>query len=419
MISPPVTSFPPRDAGRGKTVLIISDNPVWSMGRGRGSSSFAHTIQGYLDGGWRVCFISGHKASTAETGFPGEFQVRSFDARSLKGLSAWRKVDFIVRSLWWLYFQCAAGVAALMWRLNRKFDLICGYETCAAPVSKILSKAWNIPLVLHCQGTLLGDFRRAKCWKARAWIHVLAMKIRADLIVMTDDGSQGDKVLRILGADMDRVRFWLNGIDVRMFQEPRNRSEAKTQLNLASRFIRLTSSRLVSWKRVDRAIRALPGVIEALPDTRLIVLGDGPARPALEHLARDLGVGAHVRFEGAVRREMLPLYYVAADVFLSLYDLSNVGNPLFEAMLAGKCTVTLDTGDTGKFIRNGNNGILLSSLDLPGLSRTIINLLQNEELRDTLGNSAQKYAEANFWTWEDRMAAEMAEIDRLFRFAKR
>ncbi len=236
---------------------------------------------------------------------------------------------------------------------------------------------------------------------------------------MTNDGTQGDRVLQQLGVEIGRVRFWLNGVNWESFRFMPQSQEAKTFLKLHAKYVLLCLSRLHSWKRVDRSLRALPAVLERFPDTVLVIVGDGPERKRLEQLALELGVREHVRFEGAVPHTRVPKYLAAADIFLSLYDLSNVGNPLLEAMMAGKCIVTLNNGDTGRFIRNGENGVLLEYEELPKLPEVIKELLANEELRNRLGTNARKFAEERFWSWKERLEAEIAEVSRLIEQQKK
>ncbi|MEM4675392.1 MAG: glycosyltransferase family 4 protein [Nitrososphaerota archaeon] len=145
----------------------------------------------------------------------------------------------------------------------------------------------------------------------------------------------------------------------------------------------------------------------------LVIIGEGPERSRLEQLAIKLGVENHVRFEGAVLHKEIPKYLAAADIFLSFYDWSNVGNPLLEAMMAGKCIVTLNNGDTGQFVKNMENGILLEYEDLPRLPEVIKRLLADEDLRKKLGANARRFAEENFWSWDERINAEIAEVERL------
>lgn len=281
-------------------------------------------------------------------------------------------------------------------------------------MAKLLSNLWGVPIVARFQGTIVGvDWMKRPLWKLRAWDHVLGLRIPVDLIIMTNDGTQGDLVLKVLGANMERVRFWMNGVDWELFKSLPKKVEATKQLHIKAQRVLLTVSRLVKWKRVDRSIQALPEIVGSFPDTILIIVGDGPERDRLEQLASELGVREHIRFEGALPHKEIPKYLSAADIFLSLYDLSNVGNPLLEAMMGGKCIITINNGHTGRLIRNGENGILLEYKDLPKLSEVIKDLLENDDFRNRLGEKARNFAEENFWSWEERIEAEITEVSQL------
>jgi glycosyltransferase involved in cell wall biosynthesis len=235
-----------------------------------------------------------------------------------------------------------------------------------------------------------------------------------DLAIMTNDGSQGDRVLEVLGAKNNRTRFWMNGVDWEMFTPLPDRQECRRKLHIAaSHPLLLTVSRLVDLKRVDRAITALPNVLQGHPDCDLVIVGEGPERGRLEQLAASLEVQAHVSFAGSVPHSNVPEYLAAADVFLSFYDWSNVGNPLLEAMMAGKCIVTLDNGDTRKFVQDGINGVLLPCNDLSGLPQLVKELLADHERRERLGANARRFAEENFWSWTSRIDAEVHDVTKL------
>jgi glycosyltransferase involved in cell wall biosynthesis len=396
-----------------KSVLFISALDYWSMGEGKGGPALYKTLLGYAERGWEVYFITGNRAQSVSDGLHENIHVIRFDAPWLKRLMQIKKIGFFAKILWWVYFQITAFIKALK---LRKIDVVYGYEIDGVPVAKLLSKMWGVPVVARFQSTSLGvGWMKRQLWKVRAWNHVLGLRIPVDLVIMTNDGTQGDRVLESLNVNMERVRFWMNGVDWDLFKSLPEKAEARNHLRVNAQRVLLTLSRLVQWKRVDRAIQALPEVVRLFPDTVLIIVGDGPERERLEQLARDLGVHDHVRFEGAVPHKEIPKYLAAADIFLSFYDWSNVGNPLLEAMMAGKCIVTLNNGDTGQFVRNGENGVLLEYEDLPRLPEVIKELLANDELRKRLGANARKFAEENFWSWQERIEAEVTEVSRLIK----
>lgn len=397
-----------------KTILIISALDFWSMGKGKGAPSLWQTLKGYADRGWKVYFITGNKDKNSVDEVHPNIRVIRFDARWLKRLMCIKKIGFFARLLWWLWFQVVAFIKAQRIRANSQIDVVYGYEIIAVPVAKVLSELWHVPVVSRFQGTILRvAWMNRRFWKIRAWEHILGLKVPVDLVIMANDGTQGDRVLQQLGVNTHRVRFWMNGLNWKLFEDMPEKQEARKALNLSGAQILLAISRLDTWKRVDRSIQALPEVVKDFPNTLLVIVGDGQERERLEQLTYELGVKSSVRFESAVPHSEVPKYLAAADIFISLYDWSNVGNPLLEAMRAGKCIVTLNNGDTGRFIKNGENGILLEYEDLPKLSVIIKELLAHEELRDKLGANARKFAEENFWSWEERIEAEIREISRL------
>jgi glycosyltransferase involved in cell wall biosynthesis len=261
----------------------------------------------------------------------------------------------------------------------------------------------------------------------RRYEEALALKTRADLLIMTDDGTQGDEVIaRLNPGTRPRMKFWRNGLDLDRLRPAGTgeRAAARAELGLADdAFILLTASRLAAWKRVDRAVRALPRIRAWAPNAMLLVVGDGEERTRLEALARELGVLEHVRFAGAVAQRDVVRYMHAADVFLAVADLSNVGNPLLEAMACGMCIVAVDAGDTRDLIADGVTGRLVDSSQRSGIAKPleerladlVVALSADPAQRQRLAAGAADYARTNFWTWDQRMAAEIAAVERLLR----
>jgi glycosyltransferase involved in cell wall biosynthesis len=213
-----------------------------------------------------------------------------------------------------------------------------------------------------------------------------------------------------------KLRFWRNGLDLDRLGPagPEERVERRRALGLPpGAFVLLTASRLAAWKRVDRAVAALPRILRSLPDAVLLVVGDGEERANLEQLARELGVATSVRFVGAVPQERVLDYMHAADVLLALADLSNVGNPLLEAMSCGLPVVAVDAGETRDLIHDGETGRLLASGNAEVVARAVVALAEDASERHRLGAGARRYAEEHFWTWEARLEAELEEVERL------
>lgn len=396
-----------------RTILFVSALDLWSLGRGKGGPSLWRTLTGYAERGWDVFFITGNRTQEAVPDLPENIHVIRFDAPWLKRLTKIWKAGFFFKVVWWLWFQWMSFIKAQKLHARHEIHVVYGYEIYGVPITKVLSKLWRIPVVSRFQGSILRlVWMKRPFWMLRAWEHVVAFKLAAKsaLVIMTNDGSQGDRLLEQMGVKKSKTRFWLNGLDKERFAVLRQQGRAKQELGIQHHHVLLCVSRLMALKRVDRCIQALSEAVSDSSDMVLVIVGDGPERGQLEKLACALGVARQVRFEGAVPHAEIPQYLAAADVFLSFYDWSNVGNPLLEAMMAGKCIVTLNNGDTSQFITDKENGILLEYDELTKLPEMLRELLADEEQRQRLGANARRFAEDNFWTWEDRMDVEVKEV---------
>jgi len=372
------------------------------------------TLRTYAERGHKVHFICGNRSQEADYTHPN-LRTYRFDCPEVKKFFSVRKIGFIFKSLWWLIFQVVSLAHALkiVWKGTR-VDLAYGYETHGILAAFLLGKVFRAPIVSRFQGTHLKLLMGKPFWKIRFWVPYLAMKIPADLVIMTNDGTEGDKVLEALGVDLGKARFWRNGVDKRQASPGFERSGLISNLGLQpDDKILLAVSRLEKWKRLDRIITAMPALLEMDERISLLIVGDGTARAGLEALSRELKVEDHVIFLGAVPHDEISDFMQVADIFFSLYDVSNVANPLLEAMTHGKCIVTLDKGATSELIKNEVTGVLLGEDELDTLSECIYGLLTDANRREQLGSKAKDYADSNFWSWEERMDRELQEVESL------
>ena len=414
-------------------VLMLCALEVWALPGSGGAPTLYRTLRAYGERGHRITYITSTIGANAylpgghlrgvRPAAPPEVPGVTFDRFHLPSLQEARlplpgalcKADQKLRFA--LLFPRLAARRAARVLARERVDVLYAYEVHGALAARKLRRRWTLPTVARFQGTVMHPTLDSPLARLRKYEEVLALRLPADLYIMTDDGTRGDDVLARLNPDaLPKLRFWRNGLDLQRLQPGTadERAEHRRALDLpAGAFVLLTASRLAAWKRVDRAVAALPSIACEVPNALLLIVGDGEERERLERQARDLGVVDHVRFAGAVAQHEVARHMQAADVFLAPADLSNVGNPLLEAMSCGLAIVTVDAGDTGALVRDGETGRLLPSGDPPGIARAVIELAQDASLRQRLAEGARRSAEANFWTWDARLAAEIDEVERL------
>lgn len=398
-------------------VIFLSGLDIWSLRVGVGAPSFYNTLKLYLDKGEETVLIkpTGRRHVAAE--IPGLRQVL-FHTDLFDDMVAIPKVSFFGR-LFGQWYK-TLRFRALAERELRSSDLPCllyAYEINGVRAAKRLAEKYRVPLVTRFQGTVLHTMEDTWVNRLKFYPHYEALAEKSDCVIMTNDGTRGLKVLRELGNPTQRVYFWRNGVslssnDAEDLAQARRRQRESWHVG-EDDFVFLTLSRLAGWKRIDRALKAFAEIAQSHPDARLVVVGEGDKREEMEALAASLGVGDRVRFPGGVDQAGTWSCYNAADVFLSLYDLGNMGNPLFEALFWGKPIVTLNNGDTATVIEDGYNALMLEPDREDLIPGAMSRLIEDGELRERLSRNARQYAKENLWTWDQRMEAEYKAVTEM------
>lgn len=399
---------------RAKNILFITNLHMWSMAQNKGGRAFITTIESYINAGWHLAIVStggGIPDYVRNNAICYEDNYPRLDNLTKSPIKIVRLLSRIVKSIACTNFYLKKGKA--LYETNFLTNgVIYAYEIEGVHAAKLLAKRYHRPLITRFQGTIIAPIRNNLKNRIRYYPHFQALSTPADLIIMTNDGTQGLKTLKRLHNESP-VRFWMNGVSIPPKIDDERRKMARIKCGVKDDFVFLTVSRLVGWKRVDRAIEAFSRIKESIPRSSLHIIGDGAAKESLMKFAKDKCIEDKVIFHGAIEQTQVFDYIIASDVFLSLYDLSNVGNPLLEAMSCGKTIITLDNGDTSMFIKDMENGIILSERDVEKVSDKMFFLYENNNLAKKLGDAAREFAEKHFWGWDERMEKELQDVNNM------
>lgn len=161
-------------------------------------------------------------------------------------------------------------------------------------------------------------------------------------------------------------------------------------------------------KRMSDLIRALPRIVAAVPEARLLIIGDGADRPMLETLAADLGVAPFVHFAG-YRGNPRP-YYAIMDLFALVSATEAFGLVLVEAMLAGVPVIGTAVGGIPHVLDHGRAGRLVERFAPDQIATVAISLLNDPAERRRLGGAGRTHARTHFSA--SRYAADIARLYR-------
>ncbi|MFI5692890.1 glycosyltransferase family 4 protein [Kribbella sp. NPDC051586] len=210
-----------------------------------------------------------------------------------------------------------------------------------------------------------------------------------------------------------RVRRLTPGVDTHRFAPDCGGKQVRKGLGLEHCPVVACVSRLVPRKGQDTLIRAWPRVLAAVPEAKLLLVGDGPDRERLEGLAA--GIGDSVVFTGAVPWADIPPYIDAADVFAMPcrtrrfgLEPEALGIVTLEASATGKPVVVGDSGGAADTVKHGETGYLVDPHNPVAVGVRIVELLTDAQRRDALGAAGRKWVQEE-WGW-GRSGAVLREL---------
>lgn len=153
----------------------------------------------------------------------------------------------------------------------------------------------------------------------------------------------------------------------------------------------LYMGRVAKEKGLDFLIHSFAKVVVDRPQARLLLVGDGPYRRALENLVQKLGLSREVIFTGVVPHEEIPDYAIAADLFVFSSVTDTQGLVLVEAMAAGVPVVAVEAPGPVDVLAEGG-GVLVPANE-EAFVQAILSLLQDRRRREEMGEQAFRIAQ--------------------------
>jgi glycosyltransferase involved in cell wall biosynthesis len=232
----------------------------------------------------------------------------------------------------------------------------------------------------------------------------------ADRMVAVSPALRDELVLH-LGVAAERVVVVENGADLELFRRPIDASAARQAYGLGKGPLVCFAGSFEVWHGVDLLVRAFRSVRNRCPAARLVLVGDGQARAAVESQVATLGLGDSVAFLGHRPHAGVADVVGASDVLVAPYPVQQddfLGTPLklVEYMAAGKAIVA-SRARTHDLIVEGVTGLRVPGADADALADAIVRLLGDAGLRATLGAAAAREALVHSW---DRVVDELVAI---------
>lgn len=201
----------------------------------------------------------------------------------------------------------------------------------------------------------------------------------------------GDEVRRSLmnrGISGDKILLIRGGVDISEINSVQAQKTEHPQICFISR--------LVPERRLDDLLRAFAQVRNTVPESKLVIIGDGPMRKKWQELAHSIGLRGSVEFAGALQGASKVKVLKESHLMVHPSLREGMSLSVFEALACATPVIAYDIPEIREQIKLTNGGVLVPPRDIAALSSAIINMIQNPSARDELSKRGKAAVDAGF-----------------------
>lgn len=270
---------------------------------------------------------------------------------------------------------------------------------------KIISRKYNIPFI-HTYHTMWEDYihyiipiKGGRNIYTKRFARTFSKNFATKAECIITPSKKTEKYLKYKCKIKNKPMYVIpTGIDIKPFAKEnfttQQKNELKESLGIkANEKIILFLGRVAEEKSIDVIMNNMPIIFNSSPNTKFLIVGDGPSKNSLEEQAKKLKIDDKVIFTGKIPWSDVPKYYNIGDVFVNASLTETQGLTFIEAMAASVPIVAKYAPNLSEFIINNKNGILVKrDLDF---SNSIISVLSNKSLSEKLIKNGIETAKLN------------------------
>ena len=275
----------------------------------------------------------------------------------------------------------------------------------------ISSKIFGIPIVLEING--LGVAERSissgnKIFYRIVFLIEKKMFNSAKKLIVVSPGIK-NALAEINNLNLDKFITISNGVNIELFTILNSEaSKKKINLDINYKYVCFIGS-FAPWHGLEHLVKAAPLILENIPNTKFILVGDGITKDSIKKLIDELKLNNDFIFFDTVPNKEIPIYINASDVCVILKRKDIPGSPLKlrEYMACGKPVVATKSPDFNILCENFA-GILVDPENSIELSNAIMDLLRNKDLCESMGKNGRNCVIECF-SWS-KVASRVANV---------
>lgn len=239
--------------------------------------------------------------------------------------------------------------------------------------------------------------------------------IRAARGVFTISPEIASWLERVHSVTRGNISVVRNGVDAELFA-PADRAASAAALGLDPSFKYVGFvGRVAPWHGLEYLVAAAPGLLDLEPSARFLIVGEGPALPALKRSVEERGLAEKFIFTGNVPHSSVPVYINAFDVCVVFYRAvrSYPGDPMkmYEYLACGRPVLAGNAPGYGDLVLRAGAGLSVDPERTEEVSSAIARLLGNDGLRAEMGRRGREEAvRAHSWKARARDISEFMKV---------
>ncbi len=296
---------------------------------------------------------------------------------------------------------------------NIHYDLIHSHYWMSGIAAEQLKTHWQVPVLqmFHTLGLMKNRIAQSPeemegDYRSKGEKRVMQM---ADKIVAATPAEEAQLEF-LYGLDRQKIVTIPPGVDTSRFY-PIEQEEAKEAINIPCKNrLLLFVGRIEPLKGLQNLLKAIALIRERRTPAEtcycLVVIGGDPNASIeamsseminIKRLSKELGLEDLVVFLGKRAQDTLPYYYSAADILIMPSYYESFGMVALEAMACGTPVVASQVGGLPFLVQDGKTGFVVPGGDPEALVEPLMKLMNNDELRETMGKQAAEYALQYDW----------------------
>jgi len=220
---------------------------------------------------------------------------------------------------------------------------------------------------------------------------------KVDHIIVVVEESK-DRLMK-KGVSGKKISIVSNTPDLAIFNKPLLDTEEK----FPGKFKMLYVGYVNGGRGLDTVIKAIPLIMEQLPDFHLVIAGDGEYLDDLKNMSLELGVGEHVSFLGWIDSKLVPAYIYSSDVCVVPHDATEfvnttVPNKIFDYMACRKPIIVSNAAPLERIVKETDCGLVFNSRDVRDFADKVL-VLQDPSIREKKGENGFEAIKSKYnWT---------------------